>query len=263
MRQRVIFGALAAGLFLPLLILGGITFDFLVGILAMLTVGELFRMKQQEIFSFEGVLSMLAAFVLAVPMGNYFTVLPLDASITAFTVVTFLILSGLVFTFPKYQLEDAVFPIAISFYVGIGFQQLITARQAGLDKVLFALFLIWATDIGAYLIGVKMGKHLLAPKVSPNKSREGFFGGILAAVLVAVLFILIRKTVVPYGLLVMIPLVALLSAVAQFGDLVESAIKRQYGVKDSGKLIPGHGGIFDRFDSLIYVLPLMHLFGLF
>lgn len=263
MRQRVIFGALAAGLFLPLLILGGIAFDFLVGILAMLTVGELFRMKQQEIFSFEGVLSMLAAFVLAVPMGNYFTVLPLDASITAFTVVTFLILSGLVFTFPKYQLEDAVFPIAISFYVGIGFQQLITARQAGLDKVLFALFLIWATDIGAYLIGVKMGKHLLAPKVSPNKSREGFFGGILAAVLVAVLFILIRKTVVPYGLLVMIPLVALLSAVAQFGDLVESAIKRQYGAKDSSQLIPGHGGIFDRFDSLIFVLPLMHLFGLF
>lgn len=263
MKQRVIYGLLAAAIFVPILALGGVAFDFLVGILAMIGVTEFFKMKGLEFFSFEGVLAMLGAFVLAVPLGNYFTSLPLDASLSAFTLIVGLIFAGMVLTFPKYRFEDAAFPIAVSFYMGIGFQQLITARQAGLDKVLLALFIVWATDIGAYTIGMKKGKRKLAPAVSPNKSVEGFFGGILSAVLVAVLFMLVRRSAIPYGFLTMVPLVAIFSAVAQFGDLVESAIKRQYGVKDSGTVIPGHGGIFDRFDSVIFVLPIMHLFGLF
>lgn len=263
MKQRVIFGAVAAAIFLPILILGGLGLHFLLGALAMVAVSEIFKMKGLEVFSFEGVLAMLGAFVLSVPMGNYFAFLPLDASLAAFTVVAFLILSGMVFSFPTYRLEDAVFPIAVSFYMGVGFHQLANARAAGLDKVLFALFIVWATDIGAYTIGRAIGKRKLLPKVSPNKTVEGFLGGILSAVVVALVFMLVRKTVAPYNLLAMLPLVGLFSAVAQFGDLVESAIKRQYGVKDSGKLIPGHGGIFDRFDSVIFVLPLMHFFGLF
>lgn len=263
MKQRVIFGLVAAGLFLPILFLGGVAFDFLIGGLAMLAVSELFRMKGLEIFSFEGVLAMLAAFSLAVPMGNYYTSLPLDGSLAVFTLFAFLLLSGLVFNFPKYRLEDAGFAIGVSFYMGIGFQQLILARQAGFDKALFALLIVWATDIGAYTIGMLKGKRKLAPRVSPNKSVEGFIGGIVSALLVAGIFVTVRPAVAPQSLLTLLPLVALFSVFSQFGDLIESAIKRQYGAKDSSQLIPGHGGIFDRFDSLIFVLPLMHLFGLF
>lgn len=263
MQKRVISGAVAAAIFLPVLVFGGVAFDVLVGLLAMVTVAELFKMRGLEIFSFEGILALLGAFVLTVPLGNYFTSLPLDASVSAYGLVVLLILTGLVLNFPKYGLEDAAFPIAVSLYIGFGFHQLLNARLAGLDKVLLALFIVWATDIGAYTLGVKFGRRKLAPAISPNKSVEGFLGGVASAVVVATLFVLVKGSVSPYPIWVLVPLVALLSAAAQLGDLVESAIKRHYGVKDSGKLIPGHGGIFDRFDSLIFVLPLMHLFGLF
>lgn len=263
MKQRVIFGAAAAAIFLPLLILGGVGLHLLLGVLAMLAVSELFKMKGLEIFSFEGTLAMWGALVLSVPLGEYFAFLPVDAGLSAFTIVVFLLLSGLVFNFPHYRLEDVAFPIATSFYIGIGFHQLANARSAGLDKALFALFIIWATDIGAYMIGRQFGKRKLLPSVSPNKTLEGFLGGIASALVVALIFMLVRPTVAPYSIFGMLPLIAVLSAVAQFGDLVESAIKRQFGVKDSGQLIPGHGGLFDRFDSVIFVLPLMHFFGLF
>lgn len=263
MQQRVIYGAAAAAIFLPILAIGGLVFDLLVGGLAMLTIAEIFKMKKLEVSSFEGILAMLGSFLLAMPIGNYLTALPLDASLATFSLVALLLLAGTVFNYPKYRLEDAGFAIATSFYVGFGFHQLASARLAGVDHVLFALFIVWATDIGAYTIGSKIGKRKLAPQISPNKSVEGFLGGIISALVVSLIFMVAKKEIAPYSLLVMIPLVALLSAAAQLGDLVESAIKRHYGVKDSGKLIPGHGGIFDRFDSLIFVLPIMHLFGLF
>lgn len=263
MKQRVIYGLAAAALFLPILVLGGLPFHLLSGGLAMLAVAELLKMARLEVSSFEGLLTMLGAFVLAVPLEKYFVSLPLDASFVIFAMLAFLILGGMVFTFPKYRLEDAALAIASSFYIGIGFHYLVEARSAGVDKVLFALFIVWATDIGAYLIGMKWGKKKLAPNVSPNKSVAGFFGGQLSAMVMALMFMLVNTSVSPHSLVATLIFVAFFSAVAQFGDLVESAIKRQYGVKDSGKLIPGHGGIFDRFDSLIFVLPLMHVFGLF
>ena len=114
------------------------------------------------------------------------------------------------------------------------------------------------------LTGVNFGKHKLAPRVSPNKSIEGFVGGILGAVLITVLFMLVDSTVaLPYGIYRMSLFAAFFSVAGQFGDLIESAMKRHFGVKDSGKFIPGHGGVLDRFDSMLVVFPIMHLFGLF
>ena len=123
---------------------------------------------------------------------------------------------------------------------------------------------LFATDSAAYLTGVNFGKHKLAPRVSPNKSIEGFVGGILGAVLITVLFMLVDSTVaLPYGIYRMSLFAAFFSVAGQFGDLIESAMKRHFGVKDSGKFIPGHGGVLDRFDSMLVVFPMMHLFGLF
>ena len=114
------------------------------------------------------------------------------------------------------------------------------------------------------MIGRQFGKRKLLPRISPNKTIEGSLGGIACAVLTSFVFMLIDRSVyAPHHFFVMLLLVALFSIFAQFGDLVESAIKRHFGVKDSGKLIPGHGGILDRFDSMIFVFPIMHLFGLF
>lgn len=263
MKERVIFGTIAAAIFLPILIIGGTILHFLAGLLAMIAVAEVFKMRRLEIFSFEGLLAMLGAFALTVPFGDYFVFLPLEGSTAVFGLVALLVLAGMVLSYPRYSLDDAAAAIGISFYMGYGFQNLVTAREAGLDKVLFALFLVWATDIGAYFIGSKFGQYPLAPQISPNKTLEGFLGGLISAFVVSLIFIIFNKNTLPFGLLSSLPLLILFSAFAQFGDLVESAIKRGYGFKDSGKLIPGHGGIFDRFDSLIFVLPLMHFFGIF
>ncbi len=264
MKQRVIWGAIALAIFVPFLLIGDLTFQIFIGILAMVAVSELLRMRRLEMFSFEGVLAMLAAFSLVVPLQNYFTFLPVDGSFTVFGLMMFLLLAGTVISSDQYAFDDAAYPILSSLYVGIGFQSLVNARIAGLDKVFLALFIVWATDTGAYLIGRRFGQRKLLPKVSPNKTIEGSLGGILSAVLVSLVFMLFDKDVyAPHHFIVMLGLVAIFSVFAQFGDLVESAIKRRFAVKDSGKLIPGHGGILDRFDSMIFVFPIMHLFGLF
>lgn len=136
------------------------------------------------------------------------------------------------------------------------------ARAQSVWVILYALLIVWITDSGAYLIGRKLGRHKLAPHVSPNKTWEGSIGGSLVSVIVVGLYLAFSPVKFAYGLPIMLLLTVVLSVGGQIGDLIESAFKRHYGVKDSGKILPGHGGILDRFDSLLFVLPLMHLFGL-
>ena len=130
--------------------------------------------------------------------------------------------------------------------------------QAGLVYIFYSLFMIWATDSGAYFIGKAMGKTKLWPDISPNKTVEGSIGGIVCAMIVAALFVFL--TDIDATLWSLLGITLFLSAFGQLGDLVESALKRHFNVKDSGKLLPGHGGILDRFDSLLFVWPLLHFF---
>ena len=151
-----------------------------------------------------------------------------------------------------------------AFYIGIGFQNLLAARENSLFILFLALFIVWATDSGAYFVGRKFGKTKLIPSVSPNKTVEGSLGGIVSAVVVALIMVFLYPKQAPsISLLHLVILAAIFSVVGQIGDLVESSLKRHFGVKDSGKILPGHGGILDRFDSLIFVFPMMHLLGLF
>ena len=144
----------------------------------------------------------------------------------------------------------------------MGFHLMMQARAQSVWVILYALLIVWITDSGAYLIGRKLGKHKLAPHVSPNKTWEGSIGGSLVSVIVVGLYLAFSPVKFAYSLPIMLLLTVVLSVGGQIGDLIESAFKRHYGVKDSGKILPGHGGILDRFDSLLFVLPLMHLFGL-
>jgi phosphatidate cytidylyltransferase len=134
------------------------------------------------------------------------------------------------------------------------------ALAAGGLLLLLPVLVTWASDIGAYAVGRTMGKHKLIPSVSPGKTVEGAVGGLLASMLVAAVYtryvlhpaahLSFRMT--PVGVLTF---GALVSVAAQIGDLAESLFKREAGVKDSSHIIPGHGGILDRFDSLLFVLP--------
>jgi phosphatidate cytidylyltransferase len=116
--------------------------------------------------------------------------------------------------------------------------------------LLWVLGVVWATDTGAYIAGRRIGGPKLAPRVSPNKTWAGLFGGIAAAGLVGLAAAALVAGVSPW---IAAPLSAALAIVEQAGDLFESAVKRRFGVKDSSNLIPGHGGVLDRVDGLLSV----------
>jgi phosphatidate cytidylyltransferase len=142
-------------------------------------------------------------------------------------------------------------------YIGLPVLALVLLRERfGLLAAFWAMALVWACDTGAYFAGRALGGPKLAPAISPNKTWAGFVGGLAAAGIFALLL-------VPYGLPLLLALATpLLAAVAQAGDLFESHLKRLAGVKDSGNLLPGHGGVLDRLDGLVAVAPIAALLAL-
>lgn len=136
------------------------------------------------------------------------------------------------------------------FYVGAPILSLIYLRSSqtlGFEAVLFVFLIVWGTDTAAYFTGRHFGGAKLAPSISPGKTRSGFYGGLFAGLIIGAIFA-ISMSIEP----VMLSLIGLfLSAISQLGDLAESAIKRHFGVKDSGHLIPGHGGVLDRLDGIV------------
>ncbi|MFA6335111.1 MAG: phosphatidate cytidylyltransferase [Bacteroidales bacterium] len=131
------------------------------------------------------------------------------------------------------------------------------ARGEYKPLLMLALFILtWTSDVGAYVIGTKFGQkrgHKLFPSISPKKSWEGFLGGLLFAIIAALLLYLLR--LVDIGLIHTISIALIINLFGVFGDLVESQFKRNFDIKDSGKLIPGHGGLLDRFDGTLISFP--------
>jgi phosphatidate cytidylyltransferase len=123
---------------------------------------------------------------------------------------------------------------------------------------MYALILNWAGDAGAYYVGVRFGRHKMAPRVSPKKSWEGAAASVATSILIAVPYLVHFVAGVP--ILAAILLTAAANAAGQIGDLAESAMKRGAGVKDSGTLLPGHGGFLDRVDSTLFAMPVIYVF---
>jgi len=154
--------------------------------------------------------------------------------------------------------------IAGILYVGWLLSYLVTLRlEAGRNWVFFALFTTFGSDTVAFFVGRALGRHRLAPRISPNKTWEGAIAGVFGAIIVSLLFILPTPLSLPlsYGQAVLLGL--LVSIFGQFGDLVESLLKRSTGVKESGKLMPGHGGVLDRMDSIVFAGIVVYYYFLF
>lgn len=258
MKQRIITAVIAAAFFIPLVVIGNLPFTIVVYLLATIGLFELLRMKDIQLFSVPGLLTWIALSVLLLP-PTYSEDLTNAIGYTKVEITFMIVLFLLIYTVVvknKFTFDHASFSLFGAIYVGIGFYYLIETRAAGIEYVIYALLVIWMTDTGAYFVGRKIGKHKLWPDISPNKTIEGFVGGIVSAVVFACLFQAFFPIASSYIILIGVTIIA--SIIGQLGDLVESAIKRHYDVKDSGNILPGHGGILDRFDSLLFVLPLLH-----
>jgi phosphatidate cytidylyltransferase len=145
-------------------------------------------------------------------------------------------------------------------YVGLflSYFTLLKNQIMGTRWVLFLIFTVWAGDTSAYFAGTLIGRHRLYPKLSPKKSVEGLFGGLAGSIAVALVFRRLFLTdLMPFHAVIMGASILLLG---QMGDLGESMIKRSANVKDSSRLIPGHGGVLDRLDSFLFSAPFLYYY---
>jgi phosphatidate cytidylyltransferase len=157
------------------------------------------------------------------------------------------------------SLSNWAFTIAGAVYIGFSSSHFVRLRLVGqgMSWVALALLSTWICDSGAYFVGCAVGKHKFFPKISPKKTWEGAIAGLFSGVIATVLLgYLLLDLGIGWGII----LGMLLVLGATFGDLAESVIKRQVGVKDASELIPGHGGMLDRVDSLLFVVPLVFYF---
>ncbi|OLN22877.1 phosphatidate cytidylyltransferase [Domibacillus antri] len=261
MKQRIITGVIAAAAFLPIVLYGGLPFIMLVYTMSAAAVLEALKMKGIPTVSLPGLLSVLLSFVLLLPStiaGEWQKAGYGKMELLLVFVLLFLVYT--VITKNRFTFDEAAFCVLAPLYIGFGFFYMIETREAGIMFVFFALFITWATDSGAYFVGRSIGKRKLWPEISPNKTVAGFYGGIASAVVVAIIFLFMIDF--EAGAVWVLLATALLSVAGQIGDLAESALKRHYNVKDSGTLLPGHGGILDRTDSWLFVFPLLHMLQL-
>ena len=260
MKKRVI----AAVVLIPVLLLLALVAPQWVGALAMgllLSIGTYELLYQTRLVRHSRLLLYSMAMAFAVTIWSY-----LDA-IHAYLMLLLLVYCVLLFMemmmdHVKVRIEMLGLCILGGFFVPYLLSALVRILTMGIGRyvVLIPFVVAFASDAGAYFIGLKFGKHKLAPVVSPNKTIEGALGGIVAAMLSMLIYALVLD-LIPGGFIVNYALALLYglagSLAGMFGDLCFSVIKRQTGIKDYGNLIPGHGGVLDRFDSLMTVAPLM------
>lgn len=184
-------------------------------------------------------------------------------SMLCITFLMLLILTIYVLTYPKFQAHQVMATMFAFLYAPVMLSFIYLTRC--LDDGIYIVWLIfissWMCDTAAYVVGVLIGKHKMAPKLSPKKSVEGAVGGLVGAALAGCLYgwILGRMGIMEISNFLAYPIIAATGgAISMIGDLAASAVKRNYEIKDYGHLIPGHGGILDRFDSVIFTAPITY-----
>lgn len=190
------------------------------------------------------------------------------AMVFAIVLTFFAVMFVYVFSFPRYQSGEVMANFFCVVYapVLLSFIYLTRNLKHGIYVVWLIFISSWVCDTCAYLVGVLIGKHKMAPKLSPKKSVEGCIGGTVGSAMVGALFGWYLETYVLNGeplILVFTVIGAVGAVISQVGDLAASAIKRNHDIKDYGKLIPGHGGVMDRFDSVIFASPIIYFLAYF
>lgn len=271
MKTRIITAIVAILILIPVLIFSGtVIFPIACGLLAVVAVWEmlscvgLLKKWAVSILSLAGTAAAMTGAGILSRMGGgedrY-----LQYLLIFFYVYLFVMLTFSVFSKGKILVGDALTAAGMVFYIVFGFASVVLLRYEPSGGYLYLLIFLsaWITDSGAYFAGVFFGRHKLIPDVSPKKTVEGAIGGVITCILTFVIFGVVVGAIsdlTPHY--VRLALVgAVVSVVSMIGDLIASLIKRKYGVKDYGKIFPGHGGVMDRFDSVLATAPFLFMFA--
>ena len=257
-KTRLLSGIALVALALVLIITGGDLLLVSTLVLSCIGMFELYRIFHIE-KSAPGIIGYLAATVYYCNLR--FEFIP---DLMMFVLGFFMLLMfAYVFTYPKYKTEQIMAAFFGVFYVAVMLSYVYQTRMlaAGAYIVWLIFLCSWGCDTCAYCVGMLIGKHKMSPKLSPKKSIEGAVGGVIGAALLTILYGMIFKSAMnstQTHVFIMAGISAAGALISMVGDLTASAIKRNYEIKDYGKLIPGHGGILDRFDSVIFTAPVIY-----
>ena len=254
MKQRVISALVALLIVIPVIILGGNLYYAGVLALSVIAYYEMLTVRQKEktidnSVKFLTALSYIFIVISACKKGATFNIdyrlFILDLFVCYIPLI--------VFNKKEYDAEDALVLFAVTMFLGMGFNYLIVIRKLDVLYLVYVMLATFISDTFALFVGSQIGKHKLCPNISPNKTVEGMIGGVFFGTFISSVFFttFVNPSIDIYIVVVMS---LTLSLVAEFGDLVFSSIKRKYGVKDYGKIMPGHGGVLDRVDSLFFAL---------
>lgn len=269
MKTRIITALVALLIFIPVLIFSGtFLFPTVCGLLAIVAVYEMLSCTGVLKNPAVAIPSFLGAGAAMVGVGFLSRLGSgeerfLQYLLIGVYVYLFWMLTVAVFSKGKLPVGDALTTAGMVFYIVFGFASVVLLRYEPYGAYLYLLIFLsaWLTDSGAYFAGVFFGKHKLIPDVSPKKTVEGAIGGIVTCVLTFVIFGVIVGAIsdlTPHY--IRLALVgAVVSVISMIGDLIASLVKRKYGVKDYGKLFPGHGGVLDRFDSVLATAPFLFI----
>lgn len=257
-KTRLLSGIVLVAAALVLIIAGGdvlLLSSFVISCIGMFEFYRVFGIEG----AVPGILGYLAAAVYYADLRFSF----LPEGMLFVLVFLLLLMTAYVLTYPKYRTEQILAAFFGVFYVAVMLSYIYRTRM--LDGGAYLVWLIflcsWGCDTCAYCVGVRFGKHKMSPVLSPKKSVEGAVGGVVGAALLSALYGLAFRTAMgaePAHIFLMAGISAAGALASMVGDLAASAVKRNYGIKDYGKLIPGHGGILDRFDSVIVTAPLIY-----
>jgi len=256
MKTRVLSAIILLAIFIPLLLIGGLPYSTLMLFIALLALHEILNIrktKKEFPFFVELCAYILVAFITFNNFGSKDLSFIMDYRLMSIIMCVFLSPMVFINDSKKYNLNDALFLVSSTLFVGLSFNLLILLRNFSLEYVIYLFIIATITDTFAYITGKYIGKNKLAPLISPKKTIEGLIGGTIMGVVAGViLYITIIDPVIDLGIIIFVT--TCLSLIGQLGDLIFSAIKRYYGVKDFSNLIPGHGGILDRLDSIVFIV---------
>lgn len=262
-KTRLLSGIVLVVIALVLIITGGSVLLTGLGIISIIGMFELYR-----IFEIEkkpaGIVGYLGAVLYYINL--YFDFIPDTMMFVLGLLVVFMFVY--VFSYPTYKTEQMLAAFFGVFYVAVMLSFVYQTRMLSIGTYsVWLIFLCsWGCDTCAYCVGMLIGKHKMAPKLSPKKSIEGAVGGVAGAALLAIIYGLVCKNAMGIEnktIWFMAAICAVGALISMVGDLTASAIKRNYEIKDYGKLIPGHGGILDRFDSVIFTAPIIFYLALY